>query len=89
MDGVYYTDEVYRAHDGIRDRFDWARFSNPRFVTTGLILVLALVVVAGQDRTARVRGRAVEVGAHVAAESVRTAAAVAGAPGSTTGVSAE
>ncbi len=74
MQDVYYTDEVYRD-DGIRDPFQWARFSNPGFIGVGLLLVLALVLGSSRDPRASVAGQALEVGAHVAAESIRTARA--------------
>lgn len=74
MDRVYYADVVYRD-DGIRDPFRWARFSEPRFLTLGAVLILVLIAASARDTRAGVAGDALEVGSHVAAEAVRTARA--------------
>ena len=70
---VHYTDQVYRADDGIRDPLRWSRFSNPRFVAIGLALVLLLVFAAGRDPRANVAGQGVDAGSHVAGSAVRIA----------------
>ncbi|MFT6399219.1 MAG: hypothetical protein ACJAYU_003984 [Bradymonadia bacterium] len=72
MQEVYYTDEVYRD-DGIRDPFRWARFSNPGFIGVGFLLVLTMLFASSRDPGPSVAGQGLEVGAHVAAEAIRTA----------------
>ena len=74
MQQVYYADEVYRS-DGIRDPFRWARFSEPRFLFMGALVVVVLVLASARDPHAGVAGQALTVGSHVAAEAVRTARA--------------
>lgn len=74
MQDVYYTDEVYRD-DGIRDPFQWAKFSNPAFIGVGLLLVLIFVAASSRDPSASAAGQGLEVGSHIAAESVRMARA--------------
>ena len=74
MDQVHYSDQVYRR-DGIRDPFRWARFSEPRFLALGAMVVLIMIAASARDPGAAIAGDGLEVGSHVAAEAVRTARA--------------
>lgn len=45
----------YAEPDDIRDRFNWARFSNPGFVAVGLVLSLGVFTVLTRDDAGRTR----------------------------------
>lgn len=69
----HYIDETYRAHDGVRDAFRWARFAEPRFLAAGLLLALVVILISSQDPSGTTAGDGVAAGSHVAATSVRMA----------------
>jgi hypothetical protein len=68
---VYYTDEVYRKQDGIRDPFQWARFRGPRTLIGVSLLVVVLLAVGGRDPKARVRGDAIDAAGGVIGAAMR------------------
>ena len=43
-------------HDGIRDRFGWGRFASPGFLTTGVVLVVAIIVIGSLPPERRAAG---------------------------------
>lgn len=45
----------YAEPDDIRDRFNWAQFSNPRFVAAGLVLCLVVFTMLTKDDAGRTR----------------------------------
>jgi hypothetical protein len=68
---VYYTDEVYRKQDGIRDPFRWARFRGPRTLIGVSLLVVVLLAIGGRDPKARVRGTAIDTAGGVIGTAVQ------------------
>ena len=54
--------------DGVRDRFRWARFSNPRYLLIGLTLFLVTLVVMPQPHRPTQA-----LAAQLAADTARTA----------------
>lgn len=74
---VHYTDEVYRAHDGVRDPLRWSRFTTGKFLAGAMLIAFVTVWLAGREPQAQVAGLGLEVGSHVAATAVRMSIAIA------------
>lgn len=55
--------------DGVRDRFRWARFGTPGWLTGGALLLVAVALLHGNQPDARARGDAMRAGFGVALEA--------------------
>ena len=52
--------------DSVRDPFRWGRFAEPAFLTTGMLLLIVLVIASGRPSPAgQARRAAYDVGGHV------------------------
>jgi hypothetical protein len=65
----------YAEPDDIRDRFNWAQFSNPRFVAMGIVLCLVVFTVLTRDPAGQTRNAGYEAATSVLDSAHRLARA--------------
>lgn len=64
-------------HDGVRDRFGWGRFASPGFLTTGVVLVVAIIVIGSLPPERRAAGDGTRAAHLVRLSAVQVAERVA------------